>query len=153
MEIKKIKYPSEEFYQFGKSEGAVTIGDYEIEKWVNKCVNDVKQQLENGIESPYSYVASGDTMVIVFYSQDCQDDVFDDSNFFEVIVAKNYEEGEFFIQDVKKEHKSQLDEEIYNLTLEEILDTMIYDEEENFDIDNFSISIKPKYTKFKGWKE
>ena len=106
MEIRKVKYPYDknidgenDWYKFGQSEGAVKISDERIEKWVNDSINYVKEQLENGVKSPYSYTASGDTMVICFYSQDCEENVFDDDNYFVVIVAKNYEEGNFFISD------------------------------------------------------
>ena len=109
MEIRKIKYPYDMdregengWYKFGQSDGAVKISDEKVEKWINDCIQSVKEQLENGIEHPYSFTASGDTMVICFFSQDCEDDVFDDDNYFVVIVAKNYEEGNFFIGDVKK---------------------------------------------------
>lgn len=105
VKIKRINYPSEDFYKFGQSEGAVRVPDDVIEEWINEGINNVKAQLENGVESPYSYSASGDTMVMVFYSQDCEDDVFDDDNYFEVIVAKNYEEGSFFISDIKKDNE------------------------------------------------
>lgn len=105
VKIKRVNYPSEDFYRFGQSEGAVRVPDDVIEEWINEGVNNVKTQLENGVESPYSYSASGDTMVMVFYSQDCEDDVFDDDNYFEVIVAKNYEEGSFFISDIKKDNE------------------------------------------------
>lgn len=103
VKIKRVNYPSEDFYRFGQSEGAVRVPDDVIEEWINEGVNNVKTQLENGVESPYSYSASGDTMVMVFYSQDCEDDVFDDDNYFEVIIAKNYEEGSFFISDIKQD--------------------------------------------------
>ena len=109
MEIRKIKYPYEPdsehdnvWYKFGQSDGAVSVDNNRIENWINECVQSVKQQLENGIESPYSFCASGDTMVICFYSQDAQE-VFDDNNYFSIIVAKNYEQGDFFISDLKIE--------------------------------------------------
>lgn len=100
MEIKRIKYPSEDFYKFGSGEDAVSILDDEIEDWVNQTVNQVKSQLENGVESPYAYVASGNTLVFCFYNQE-KDNVFDDDNSFEVIVAKNYEEASLFVSDIK----------------------------------------------------
>ena len=109
MEIRKIKYPYDpdeegenNWYQFGNLDGAVKVADEKIGEWVNSCINSVKEQLENGVESPYSFTASGDTMVICFYSQDCPNDVFDDDNYFVVIVAKNYEEGNFFMSEIKK---------------------------------------------------
>ena len=109
MEIRKIKYPYEPdsehdnvWYKFGQSDGAVSIDNNRIENWINECVQSVKRQLENGIESPYSFCASGDTMVICFYSQDAQE-VFDDNNYFSIIVARNYEQGDFFISDLKIE--------------------------------------------------
>lgn len=112
MEIKKIKYPSEEFYKFGINEFAVNIDDEQITEWINSCVESVKNQLENKVESPYAFRASGDTIVICFYSQDIEDNVFDDDNYFSVIVAKNYESADFFIGDIKKREK---DEEINSL--------------------------------------
>lgn len=108
--IKKIGYPSDDFYKFGQSEGALIVPDDVIEEWINDGVNSVKRQLENGVESPYSYTASGNTMVMVFYSQDYEDDVFNDNNYFEVIVAKNYEEGSFFIGDIKDDKCKELTE-------------------------------------------
>lgn len=118
MEIRKVKYPYDknidgenDWYKFGQSEGAVKISDERIEKWVNDSINCVKEQLENGVKSPYSYTASGDTIVICFYSQDCEEDVFDDDNYFVVIVAKNYEEGNFFISDLKKKEEVEYKED------------------------------------------
>lgn len=118
MEIRKVKYPYDknidgenDWYKFGQSEGAVEINNERIEKWVNDSINCVKEQLENGVKSPYSYTASGDTIVICFYSQDCEEDVFDDDNYFVVIVAKNYEEGNFFIGDLKKKEGTEYKED------------------------------------------
>lgn len=105
MEIRKIKYPSEEFYKFGIAEGAVRVDDEQISEWINICIESVKAQLENKVESPYAFRASGDTIVICFYSQDIEEDVFNDSNYFSVIVAKNYESADFFIGDIKKRNK------------------------------------------------
>ena len=101
IKIKKIEYPSEEFFKFGSSGYGKKISDETIEKWINEGIESVKNQLENNIESPYSFRASGDSIVIVFYSQDIEEDVFDDRNYFSVIVAKNYEQGDFFISDVR----------------------------------------------------
>lgn len=109
MEIKKIKYPSDDFYKFGISDYAVDIDNEQIEEWVNECVENVKRQLENKVESPYAFKASGNTMVICFFSQDIEEDVFDDNNYFSVVVAKNYESADFFIEDIKEKNK---DEEI-----------------------------------------
>ena len=81
MEINRINYPSDDFYKFGESHYAVDIDDEQIEEWVNECVISVKEQ----------------------------DDVFNDSNYFSVIVAKNYESADLFIEDIKKGEK---DEEI-----------------------------------------
>ena len=47
-------------------------------------------------------------MVIVCYSQDCKDNIFDDNNYFIVIVARNYEEGNFFISDVKDDISNRI---------------------------------------------
>lgn len=110
MEIRKIYYPFDNndgnldeniWYKFGQSVGAVDIKDFEIEKWINNCVQSVKRQLENGVESPHAFCASGNAIVICFYSKDIDEDVFNDSNYFSVIVAKNYEQGDFFISDIK----------------------------------------------------
>lgn len=122
MEIKKIKYPSDDFYKFGISDYAVDIDDEQIEEWVNECVESVKEQLENEVESPYAFRASGNTMVICFFSQDIEDDVFNDSNYFSVIVAKNYESADLFIEDIKKGEKDKeialLKKQIENLQKE-----------------------------------
>lgn len=122
MEIKKIKYPSDDFYKFGTSDYAVDIDDEQIEEWVNECVESVKEQLENEVESPYAFRASGNTMVICFFSQDIEDDVFNDSNYFSVIVAKNYESADLFIEDIKKGEKDKeialLKKQIENLQKE-----------------------------------
>lgn len=109
MEIKKIKYPSDDFYKFGASDYAVNIDNEQITEWINSCIESVKKQLENNVESPHAFRASGDTIVICFYSQDIDDNVFDDNNYFSVIVAKNYESADFFIEDIKEKNK---DEEI-----------------------------------------
>lgn len=106
--IKKIEYPSSEFYKFGVSDGALRVPDDVIEDWINQGVDSVKAQLENGEESPFTFYASGDSMVIVFYSQDCKDNMFDDNNYFIVIVARNYEEGDFFISDVKDDISNRI---------------------------------------------
>lgn len=122
MEIKKIKYPSDDFYKFGMSDYAVDIDDEQIEEWVNECVESVKEQLENEVESPYAFRASGNTMVICFFSQDIEEDVFDDSNYFSVVVAKNYESADLFIEDIKKDKKDKeialLKKQIENLQKE-----------------------------------
>lgn len=122
MEIKKIKYPSDDFYKFGTSDYAVDIDDEQIEEWVNECVESVKEQLENEVESPYAFRASGNTMVICFFSQDIEEDVFDDSNYFSVVVAKNYESADLFIEDIKKDKKDKeialLKKQIENLQKE-----------------------------------
>lgn len=122
MEIKKIKYPSDDFYKFGISDYAVDIDDEQIEEWVNECVESVKKQLENEVESPYAFRASGNTMVICFFSQDIEEDVFDDSNYFSVVVAKNYESADLFIEDIKKDKKDKeialLKKQIENLQKE-----------------------------------
>ena len=76
---------------------AVNIDNEQITEWINSCIESVKKQLENNVESPYAFRASGDTIVICFYSQDIDDNVFDDNNYFSVIVAKNYESADFFI--------------------------------------------------------
>lgn len=122
MEINRINYPSDDFYKFGESHYAVDIDDEQIEEWVNECVISVKEQLEDGIESPYAFRASGNTMVICFFSQDIEDDVFNDSNYFSVIVAKNYESADLFIEDIKKDKKDKeialLKKQIENLQKE-----------------------------------
>lgn len=130
MEIRRIKYPYEpdgegenEWYGFGKSEGAVKISDEQIEKWVNECVHNVKTQLEHGVESPYSFTSSGNTMVICFFSQDVEDNVFDDDNYFVVIVAKDYEEGTFFINDLKKKEES-FEDKVRKATIGELIDEL-----------------------------
>ena len=61
-------------------------------------------------------------MVICFFSQDIEDDVFNDSNYFSVIVAKNYESADLFIEDIKKGEKDKeialLKKQIENLQKE-----------------------------------
>lgn len=133
MEIKRIKYPSlESFYKFGINEGAVTIEDEEIEDWINEVVDNVKKDLENGERNPYSFVASGNTMVFCFYSQDCESEVFADENYFTVIIAKQYEEGTFTIEDLKKEK-----------TINDIIKN-ISGETSVFDLGDYEISIRKK---------
>lgn len=139
MEIKRIKYGegrNDDFwYKFGVNDGAVHIDDNTIENWVNQVINNVKSQLEEGVESPYSFVSSGDTIVFGFFSQDDQEDVFSDDNYFVVIVAKNYEEGSFFISDIKKENTSLNDR-----TLEELLKNL--GDYEKFITKDYEIEIK-----------
>lgn len=133
MEIGRIKYPSKDnFYQFGVNEGAVTIEDDEIERWINETVNTVKTELENGESYPYAFIASGNTIVFCFYSQDNEEDVFADENYFNIIVAKNYEEGMFTIEDLKKEK-----------TINDIIKDMD-GENSTFDLDGYEISIRKK---------
>ena len=116
MIFRRVKYPYDRnadcdnnWFTFGKSSEAVKIQDDEIEERVNTVINNIKNQLEHGVEAPFSFVASGDTIVIGFFSQDCEDDVFDDDNYFTVVVAKNYEEGTFFIDELKKEEDDKDD--------------------------------------------
>lgn len=148
MEIRKIKYPYEPdsehdnmWYKFGQSDGAVNINNNKIENWINECVQSVKQQLENGIESPYSFCASGDTMVICFYSQDAQE-VFDDNNYFLVIVAKNYEQGDFFISDLKIEGSNGESAkcEIGDITLNDIIEAV--EHRETIKLKGYEIDIR-----------
>ena len=132
MEIRKIKYPYEPdsehdnmWYKFGQLDGTVNVDNNRIENWINECVQSVKRQLENGIESPYSFCASGDTMVICFYSQDAQE-VFDDNNYFSIIIARNYEQGDFFISDLKIEDSNGESTkcEIGDITLNDIIEAV-----------------------------
>lgn len=148
MEIRKIKYPYEPdsehdnmWYKFGQSDGAVNINNNKIENWINECVQSVKQQLENGIESPYSFCASGDTMVICFYSQDAQE-VFDDNNYFSIIVAKNYEQGDFFISDLKIEDSNGESTkcEIGDITLNDIIEAV--ENRETIKLKGYEIDIR-----------
>ena len=59
---------------------------------------------------------------LCFFSQDIEDDVFNDSNYFSVIVAKNYESADLFIEDIKKGEKDKeialLKKQIENLQKE-----------------------------------
>lgn len=142
MEIKKVHYPfhknsdgENDWYKFGETEGAVKISNTQIENWVNECIISVKKQLENGIESPYQFHASGDTIVIAFYSQDVPEDVFADENYFNVIVAKNYEEGSFFIEDLKRNDIKDLFNEINNNEQLKV---------GKFNIGNYEIEIKER---------
>lgn len=148
MEIRKIKYPYEPdsehdnmWYKFGQSDGAVNINNNKIENWINECVQSVKQQLENGIESPYSFCASGDTMVICFYSQDAQE-VFDDNNYFSIIIAKNYEQGDFFISDLKIEGSNGESTkcEIGDITLNDIIEAV--ENRETIKLKGYEIDIR-----------
>ena len=148
MEIRKIKYPYEPdseydnvWYRFGQSDGAVSVDNNRIENWINECVQSVKRQLENGIESPYSFCASGDTMVICFYSQDAQE-VFDDNNYFSIIVAKNYEQGDFFISDLKVESTNGESTkcEIGDITLNDIIEAV--ENRETIKLKGYEIDIR-----------
>lgn len=148
MEIRKIKYPYEPdsehdnmWYKFGQSDGAVNIDNNKIENWINECVQSVKQQLENGIESPYSFCASGNTIVICFYSQDAQD-VFDDNNYFSIVVAKNYEQGDFFINDLKIESSNGENTkcEIGDITLNDIIEAV--ESKETIKLKGYEIDIR-----------
>ena len=148
MEIRKIKYPYEPdseydnvWYRFGQSDGAVSVDNNRIENWINECVQSVKQQLENGIESPYSFCASGDTIVICFYSQDSQE-IFDENNYFSVIVAKNYEQGDFFISDLKVESTSGENTkcEIGDITLNDIIEAV--ENRETIKLKGYEIDIR-----------
>ena len=148
MEIRKIKYPYEPdseydnvWYRFGQSDGAVSVDNNRIENWINECVQSVKQQLENGIESPYSFCASGDTIVICFYSQDAQE-IFDENNYFSVIVAKNYEQGDFFISDLKVESTSEENTkcEIGDITLNDIIEAV--ENKETIKLKGYEINIR-----------
>lgn len=149
MEIRKVKYPYEMdseqnnmWYKFGQSDGAVRIDDEQIDEWVNDCIQRVKIQLENGIETPYSFCASGDTIVICFYSQDVQDNVFDDDNYFSVIVAKNYEQGDFFISDLKDEgsNEKNVSCEIGDITLNDIIEAV--ENKETIKLKGYEIDIR-----------
>ena len=148
MEIRKIRYPYEPdsehnnmWYKFGQLDGTVNIDNNKIENWINECVQSVKQQLENGIESPYSFCASGDTMVICFYSQDAQE-VFDDNNYFSIIVAKNYEQGDFFISDLKIEGSNGENTkcEIGDITLNDIIEAV--ENRETIKLKGYEIDIR-----------
>ena len=148
MEIRKIKYPYEPdsehdnvWYKFGQSDGAVSVDNNRIENRINECVQSVKRQLENGIESPYSFCASGDTMVICFYSQDAQE-VFDDNNYFSIIVARNYEQGDFFISDLKIEGSNGENTkcEIGDITLNDIIEAV--ENRETIKLKGYEIDIR-----------
>ena len=148
MEIRKIKYPYEPdsehdnmWYKFGQLDGTVNVDNNKIENWINECVQSVKRQLENGIESPYSFCASGDTMVICFYSQDAQE-VFDDNNYFSIIVARNYEQGDFFISDLKIEGSNGENTkcEIGDITLNDIIEAV--ENRETIKLKGYEIDIR-----------
>lgn len=148
MEIRKIRYPYEPdsehnnmWYKFGQLDGTVNIDNNKIENWINECVQSVKQQLENGIESPYSFCASGDTIVICFYSQDAQE-IFDENNYFSVIVAKNYEQGDFFISDLKIESTNgeKTKCEIGDITLNDIIEAV--ESKETIKLKGYEINIR-----------
>ena len=148
MEIRKIKDPYEPdsehdnvWYKFGQSDGAVSVDNNRIENWINECVQSVKRQLENGIESPYSFCASGDTMVICLYSQDAQE-VFDDNNYFSIIVARNYEQGDFFISDLKIEGSNGESTkcEIGDITLNDIIEAV--ENRETIKLKGYEIDIR-----------
>lgn len=148
MEIRKIRYPYEPdsehnnmWYKFGQLDGTVNIDNNKIENWINECVQSVKQQLENGIESPYSFCASGGTIVICFYSQDAQE-IFDENNYFSVIVAKNYEQGDFFISDLKIESTNgeKTKCEIGDITLNDIIEAV--ESKETIKLKGYEINIR-----------
>lgn len=140
MEFIKVKYPSEDenWYQFGNLKGAVKIQNEEVEKWVNDCIQSIKKQLENNIDcSPYAFVASGDTMVIAFFSQDIQEDIWADENYITVIIARDYEEGTFSIEELKKK-----DKKIEDKTLKELVNST--EVIKQLELDGYEISIKKK---------
>lgn len=112
MKLKKIYYPSDEFYSF--ADGFDVSNDI-LEEWINEGIENVKKQLENGVECPYSYHASGNAIVFVHFSQDVEDNVFDDCNYFEVVVAKGYEEGSFFIENIKEDAEPEQKEICSNI--------------------------------------
>lgn len=49
MAMKKIKYPSKDFFNYGGIEESKKIDDETIEKWINCAVIDIKKQLEERI--------------------------------------------------------------------------------------------------------
>ena len=114
MEFRKIKYPCDaneevdnNWFTFGEDEGSVDINNQEIEIWANEVINDIKKQLENNVENPYSLRASGNTIVIGLFSQDIHDDVWNDNNYITIMVAKNYKQGDFFIGDLRKKNTNK----------------------------------------------
>lgn len=73
--IETIQYPKD-FYSFAN---AVPIKDNEINKWVEKCINDLDK------DTDFSYIASGDTIVFAYKSDK-------DLPSAAVVVAKKYQE-------------------------------------------------------------
>lgn len=94
MEIRRINYPSNDFYKFGEKNGAIKVPDDVIEEWVNECVKRVKEDIDNNLDPSFSYTASGDTIVFAYTCLDSKE--------ISVIVAKGYEEASFFVDELKK---------------------------------------------------
>ena len=80
-------------------------------------------------------------MVICFYSQDAQE-VFDDNNYFSIIVAKNYEQGDFFISDLKIEGSNGESTkcEIGDITLNDIIEAV--ENRETIKLKGYEIDIR-----------
>lgn len=62
----------EEFFSFGGIEG-VKISDIEINKWIERCIGE----LENNDEMEYTFIASGDSKVFVFRTDELGDNTYD----------------------------------------------------------------------------
>ncbi len=68
VELKAPVYP-EEYFQFG---GGARISDSEINRWLNEAFETVREEI---LQNPdrkkgFSYIASGDTKVSVYYYKD-----------------------------------------------------------------------------------
>ena len=85
---KEVNFP-EEFYSFADG---VDIADIEINRWIGECFESLRLQfLEDPTKGHHSYIASGNTMVILWgYPQD--DGTFDVT----INVSKNYSTYDIF---------------------------------------------------------
>lgn len=146
MELRKVSYPYEDdcegdniWYHFGQSEGAVNIKDEDIEEWVNEVINSVKEQLENGIESPYSFRASGNTMVIGFFNQYDDTNWKDADNEFTILVCKNYKQADLSIRELIKKKMTKKD--YANITLKDLEELSKEKRTPNLKIGKFTVFV------------
>ena len=137
MKIRKIIYPSNEFYEFGKSTNSVDISNEDIENWINEGIQNIIKQLKNKIESPYYVQASGNTIVIIFYFDEGEVNG-ERNDYFEVIVAKNYKEGSFWIKDINDTGKN-----IEDMTIKELIQRS-KNGENIFNVNGYDINIKER---------
>lgn len=75
--INTVQYPRD-FHSYAN---AVSVGDSETNEWIKKCVGDLDK------DTDYSFMASGDTIVFAFKSDE-------DLPAATVVVAKKYQEAD-----------------------------------------------------------